>query len=307
MIDRIAIGSRAALVGLAMLAVAATTLAAPAPLVDLPLLADRQLPMVQAMFGDKDSMPCMIDLGAQFNTMPVALGAKTGVEGAGAFTSDGAGITRYTRRVAARVSLGGSSGRKLEFYLRDVRLNGHDGPQSVCILGQPYIKEFTWDLDGVVGRLRLFPRKTAAGDIAGETTKFKMRDGFMTLPVTLDGKPAQAFVDTGASLSEINRKLQAELGVADDDVRLGDRRGIVTLHRAVRHSATVRLDAIVVAGHRIDAPEPMLQLADSFLARFFGRGTPAMLLGWDILGRSRFVFDWAGRTVSVSSRSASER
>lgn len=284
-----------ALVARVGVAVAAT------PIADLPLLAERQLPLVQAKFGERDALPCMVDLGAQFNTMPLALGSKVGVEGSGAFTDDGAGLTRYTRRVSARISLNTATQRKQEFFLRDVRLQTANGPLSVCILGQPYIKEFTWDLDGVAGRLRLYPRKTAAGDIAGTATKFRLRDGFMTLPVSVDGKEAQAFVDTGASLSEINRKLQAVLGIGEGDPRIGSERGIVTLHRAVRYSATVTLDDILVGGYRITAPQPMLQLGDSFLARFFGRGTPAMLLGWDVLGRSRFVFDWSGKTVSITA------
>lgn len=275
------------------------TASALTPLVDVPLLDDRQLPMVQASFGERDRLPCIIDLGAQFNTLPVAIGSRLGVEGPGAFTDDGAGITRYTRRVSTRVSLGPATERKLEFYLRDVNLHGADGPTSVCILGQPYIKAFTWDLDGVAGRLRLYPRKTAAGEVVGTATRFRMRDGFMTLPVSIDGKQGQAFVDTGAGLSEINRKFQAELAIVAGDPRLGERLSVATLHGAVRESTAVKLDEIVVAGQTISDIRPLLQLNDSFLARFFGRSTPAMLLGWDVLGRSRFVFDWTGRSVVV--------
>lgn len=271
------------------------------PVADLALLDDRQLPLVQATFGGSQTIPCMIDLGAQFNTMPVALGGKVGVEGPGAFTSDGAGITRFTRQVSATVRLNADTSRRLRFYLRDIRLDGVDGPYHVCILGQPYIREFTWDIDGPAGRLRLWPRKTPTDVVAGQSSRFRMRDGFVTMPVVLDGVTAQAFVDTGAGLSEINRRLQSDLGIGTDDPRLGAPRGIVTLHRMVRESPTVRLRGIVIAGFPIDDPEPMLQLTDSFLARFFGRGTPAMLLGWDILVRSRVVIDWSGRTVAVTA------
>ena len=290
-------------VGLAALLFAANTagLNAATPLTDVPLLADRQLPMVMASFDRGKSMPCMFDLGAQFNTMPAALGGSVGVERAGAFTDDGAGWTRFTRRVSAKVWFNDATKRKQEFFLRDVNLHGPDGPVSVCILGQPFIKEFTLDLDGIAARLRLYPRKTRAGDVVGTTTKFRKRDGFMTMPVLLDGVEAQAFVDSGAGISEINRQLQKDLAIGDGDSRLGESASVVTLHGAVRGSLTVKLAEIVIAGQRIASPMPMLQHSDSMLARFFGRSTPAMLLGWDIIGRNRFVVDWVGNTVSVSA------
>ncbi len=267
---------------------------------DLPLLADRQLPMVEAMFDRGKRMPCMIDLGAQFNTMPISLGRSVGVEREGAFTDDGAGWTRYTRRVSAKVRLSDATLRKQEFFLRDVLLNSTDGPLSVCILGQPFIREFTVDLDGIAGRLRLFPVKSPAGAVSGTTTEFSKRDGFMVVPVVLDGIQAQAFIDSGAAISELNRRLQDGLKIGEDDPRLGDSQSIVTLHGAVRGSKTVRLDEILIAGQRIASPQAMLQHSDSMLARFFGRGTPAMMVGWDILQHSRFVIDWTGGTYSVS-------
>lgn len=289
-----------------LLLIAATLLLAIAsahaaiPLADLPLLADRQLPMVEAQFDRGKRMPCLIDLGAQFNTMPIALGRSVGVEREGAFTDDGAGWTRFTRRVSAKVRLNDATVRKQEFFLRDVNLNGADARLSVCILGQPFIREFTIDIDGIAGRLRLYPAKSAAGAVAGTTSKFSKHDGFMTVPVAVDGVEAQAFIDSGAAISEINRQLQSDLNIGDNDSRLADPRSIVTLHGAVRGSATVQLGGIVVAGQRIESIQPMLQHSDSMLARFFGRGTPAMLLGWDILQRTRFVVDWTGNTYSVS-------
>lgn len=288
----------------AMLQLVIASAHAATPLADLPLLADRQLPMVEAQFDRGKRIPCLIDLGAQFNTMPIALGRSVGVEREGAFTDDGAGWTRYTRRVSAKARLNDATVRKQEFFLRDVNLNSADGPLSVCILGQPFIREFTVDLDGIAGRLRLYPAKSAAGAVAATTTHFSKRDGFMTVPVLVDGIEAQAFIDSGTAVSEINRQLQSELGIGDNDSRLADARSIVTLHGAVRGSATVKLGDIVVAGQGIESIQPMLQHSDSMLARYFGRGTPAMLLGWDILQRTRFVIDWTGNTYSVSGANA---
>ena len=287
-----------AAISLLILAIAPTHAAT--PLADQPLLIDRQLPRVEVMFDRGKRMPCMIDLGAQFNTMPIALGRSVGVEREGAFTDDGAGWTRYTRRVSAKLRMNDATVRKQEFFLRGVNLKTVDGPLSVCILGHPFIREFTVDIDGLSGRLRLFPAKSAAGAVAGTTTRFSKRDGFMTVPVVLDGVAAQAFVDSGAAISEINRRLQDDRGIGDNDSRLAEPRSIVTLHGAVRGSPTVKLGKIQWAGQSIARPKPMLQHSDSMLARFFGSGTPAMLLGWDVLQHARFVIDWTGNTYSVS-------
>jgi predicted aspartyl protease len=160
--------------------------------------------------------------------------------------------------------------------------------QADGILGMDFLRGFDLRLDFSASSVALFPRASSPTDCAAcpegvRGTAFEsIHSGFVLLPVTVDGHPVKAVLDTGSGHSGLNSRAAESLGVELPPLPAGSRGG----HGFGLQTGPVRL------GNQVLTERPTLRVMDHPVMEALGLAdSPSMLMGTDQL---------AGRTLTIS-------
>jgi predicted aspartyl protease len=159
------------------------------------------------------------------------------------------------------------------------------------LLGMDFLQHFDLRFDFPAETVALFPRATDPDDCAGcpsgvEGTVFgTIEPGFVVLPLTVDGRPVRAVLDTGSGHSGLNTKAAESLGVELPAAPPIGAAGVGG-HGFGLQTGPLRL------GEQVLNERPTLRVMDHPVMEALGLADgPAMLMGTDQL---------AGRTLTIS-------
>lgn len=276
-----------------LLAVQAAAVAAPAPLVDVPLVrhGGYAQPTVLVNLPGHDAVPCIVDTGSDRSVLPGSLLADA--ERAGRMH------VRFYNRAELLVSyrvpylyIGGVRLEAVDVARRDTAVGNAEMPMP-CVLGANVWGKFTMDLDGPAQRLRLFARGTRLASILdgrdGGASLESVRAGQIRTTAWIGDVRAEAFLDTGWYRTTANETLLDALHVDVNDPHLR-----TTQIRIVGGTQTysffdvpaVRLGTLVLDDVGINVGERNLPV--------IRRERRAYLhLGIDVIGRERLLVDLA--------------
>jgi len=226
----------------------------------------------------------ILDTGAGKTTVTPALARDLGLSAVPGESAGMRGVHGLTENPIVRIpSLG----------IGDVRLLD----QEAVVLDLDHITQGRWQADGIIGMdllrafdlrvdfetksIGLLPAATGPKDcpacppgLAG--TPFEsIQTGFILLPVTVDGKPVSAVLDTGSGHSGLNTKAALSLGVELPPLPAGSPRG----HGFGLQTGPVRL------GDQVLTERATLRVMDHPVMEALGLSDgPSMLMGTDKFG-----------------------
>jgi predicted aspartyl protease len=248
----------------------------------------------------KGPYPFILDTGAD-STAVYTWFARHGrlkpAPGEGEQLSGQTGSTKVTMYQVNDVALGGRRLRHIKaFGLPDRK----DGGREAGVLGNDFmdgaivafdfpcrhveVHAKSGDLDAVVGR-------GAAPIVAG------LDEGttLLTLPVTVNGANGVAIMDTGSRNTRLTPSFAMAAGI--DTASPAFRDG-ASIYGANSNGMTPREGPIGVVGFAgVRIANARAQVIDLPVLREDFGGEPAMLLGADLLGRYRLIYDHQGRRV----------
>ncbi|MEH3036624.1 MAG: retroviral-like aspartic protease family protein [Sphingomonas adhaesiva] len=240
---------------------------------EAPLLHDtRGRPVMTVRINGKGPFPMVVDTAAQTSLMAAGLAAELGLKP----MADGIRVEGATGASQSRLYPVDRIGNALfdARYVAVVELSNSGVTDARGIIG---MERFT-DARLVVDRTARRIARTASGPapagfatIAGQRTA----EGFVTVPMTLNGVSVPALVDSGAAATIVNAAAFRLLGWADTDPRIsngGEIRGAAAGGQAIR---TARFDKVGVG--RITLSNVPLSVADD------GATRPSIILGSDLL------------------------
>jgi predicted aspartyl protease len=186
------------------------------------------VPLVQVGIDGKPAT-LVLDTGAQETVLTTAAATRLGL----------AGHYEYPRRIGA---LGGSIASGVattrsfttgaldvpgfQVIIGSVALPDIEGIQPDGLLGADFLADFATDLNVPDGRLTLYRRQCVGAEPAWRppyTTIAANRSlhDHLFFPVTLDGHPLYAFIDSGAQRSMVDRDAALALGVTAAELARG--------------------------------------------------------------------------------------
>lgn len=247
--------------------------AVPGAMAEAPLRHDtRGRPVMTVTINGKGPFPMVVDTAAQTSLMAASLAQELGlkplpggmrVEGAtGAGQSRLYPVDRMTNPLldARHVAI--------------LELSNSGVTDARGIIGMERFTGSRLLIDRSTSRIALSPSgPTPAGfaAIAGQRTG----QGFVTVPMTLNGVRVPALVDTGSAVTIANGAAFRLLGWADTDPRLsdgGEIRGASAAGQAIRQA---RIDTLGIG--RITLSNVRIMIVDD------GDPTPSVILGNDLL------------------------
>jgi len=176
----------------------------------------------------------------------------------------------------------------------------HVGEQVIDgLLGRDYLSVFDLDLDMPGRRLTIYQVRDCAGRFlpwAGDYTSVPVTtpaEQALMVPVTLDGTPLRALLDTGSGASLLAAPGMVRLGLQLDSLA-ADRTEVVSglgPHTVTMHLHRFR--SLVVGGETLDSPE--IRVAPTRLPLFAD-----MLLGADWLSGRRVWISYATKQVFMA-------
>ena len=254
------------------------------PMAELPVSTDRNRLDVTGRINGTDT-PLVIDTGAERTVMSAATAVALLLPRSKISATRLAGIagTVSNADVFADMALGNAEVRQ-RFALADI-------PGIGGLVGADVLSGFDVEFDLPTHRVRLWhaancgamdlpwsgPRSTIPVHVAG--------GGQLRLPVTIDGKPVDAMLDSGAAFSLLQTDAARRLGVTQAALSADPAVMVRGVDGGVIGVRMHRFSALDVGGATI--PAPLIGVGDSQL------GTVEMILGLDYL---------RGRRVWVSYR-----
>ncbi|MGC1549156.1 MAG: retroviral-like aspartic protease family protein [Rhodanobacter sp.] len=188
--------------------------------------------------------------------------------------------------------------------IRDVEAfglpNRHDAGRQAGVLGNDFMDKAVVAFDFQCRRVEVYPKPVDIASVVGpdaQPIKAGIDPGttLLTLPVSVNGFAGVAVLDTGSRRTRLTPSFAKGAGIDttlppfhDDEPIYGT--SIIKQVPRTGPIGVVRVANAVFA----DATAQVLDLA--VLAQDFG-GKPAMLLGADLMGRYRLVYDHAAQTV----------
>ncbi|WP_114239580.1 retroviral-like aspartic protease family protein [Dyella sp. C9] len=189
-------------------------------------------------------------------------------------------------------------------HLRNVEAfglpNRHDAGIQAGVLGNDFMDQALAVFDFPCHRVELYPRSTPIEQIVGPHAQaihagIDPGTTLLTVPVTVNGYAGVAVVDTGSRRTRLTTAFAKGAGLdpasssfRDDDPIYG-----TSQHELVPRTGPI--GEVGVAGLTfMDANAQVIDLP--VLTQDFG-GKPAMILGADLLGRYRLVYDHASHTL----------
>jgi hypothetical protein len=178
--------------------------------------------------------------------------------------------------------------------------NRHDAGHQAGVLGNDFMDKAVVAFDFQCHRVEVYPKPVDIATVVGPDahpikTGIDPGTTLLTLPVSVNGFAGVAVLDTGSRRTRLTSSFAKGAGIDpalppfhDDEPIFGTAMikqvprtgpiGVVRVANAVFANATGQIVNLAV------------------LAQDFG-GRPAMLLGADLIGRYRLVYDHAGQTV----------
>lgn len=270
--------------------------ATPPALADVPLLHEYVQPSVAADINGHAGVHCVLDTGADIGVLNGALTRGADTAGRAKVTVANGLLTLQSVRVR-EVAIGEAHVRNASFIRRERTWIGKDQPMP-CVLGGSVLGQFTVDLDGPAGRLRLYPRGTHIDEVLGSTPPpgshldGDVAPGNIFTTVTVGAQHPRARFDTGYDRSMANVALLDALGIGNDDARIETR--VNTPPSGFSQTLrTVELERLGVGG----VVEERYRFEVGDLA--YSRKKPYVHLGADVLGRHRLLIDMAHHDVAL--------
>lgn len=178
--------------------------------------------------------------------------------------------------------------------------NRRDAGRQAGVLGNDFMDEAVVAFDFQCRRVEVYPKPVDMAKVVGsivQPIKAGIDPGttLLTLPVTVNGFAGVAVLDTGSRRTRLTPGFAKGAGIDTAHAPFHDDEPIygTSIIKQVPRSGPigeVRVANAVFAG----ATGQVVNLA--VLAQDFG-GKPAMILGADLIGRYRFVYDHAAHTV----------
>ncbi|WP_139350777.1 retroviral-like aspartic protease family protein [Rhodanobacter sp. C01] len=178
--------------------------------------------------------------------------------------------------------------------------NRHDAGRQAGVLGNDFMDKAVIAFDFPCRTVEVYPKPVDLGAVVGrdaESVKAGIDPGttLLTLPVTVNGFAGVAVLDTGSRRTRLTPSFARGAGIDTTAPSFHDDEPIygTSMNKLVPRTGPigeVRVATAVFAGAKgqvVDLP---------VLAQDFG-GKPAMLLGADLMGRYRLVYDHEARTV----------
>jgi predicted aspartyl protease len=196
-----------------------------------------------------------------------------------------------------RVSLAGLQASNIAAYGLP---NRRDKGDEAGVIGNDLMDPAVVAFDFPCRRIEVAPRsgrRTLLADtrIAPSITGVDKGTTLLTLPVTINGARGIAVLDTGSRWTRLTPSFAKAAGIDPASPGFRDAEPIygTSGHRIVPRTGPV--GRLTVGGHTITGLTAQV-VALPVLMQDFG-DAPAMLLGADVLGRTRFVYDHAARKV----------
>ncbi len=208
------------------------------PVADLPVTLQGGVPVVVAEVNGRPAT-LVLDTGANITLLTGQAANRLGVP---YDTRTDVGLrglvreTRASRGVVPVLQLGGAVVPNLAVFVSPGLRLPFDG-----LLGVNALVGFDLDLDVPRGTVALYRARPCAGALppwTGAYTRLSVQqdgNGLLYAPVFLDGQPARALLDTGASRSTFGVPAAADTGVTLADLR----RGPASLTRSVDSAGTL--------------------------------------------------------------------
>nr|WP_199047957.1 retropepsin-like aspartic protease [Dyella sp. ASV24] len=198
------------------------------------------------------------------------------------------------------VSLGGLHDHNAEAYgLPDRK----DGGQQAGVLGNDFVDKAVVVFDFPCRQVSIYPKPADVQKILGgaHVVHAGVDQGttLLTLPVTVSGAEGIAVLDTGSRQTRLTPSFASKAGIDVASSAFRDDAAIYGTSGNKRVPRTgpvgeVRFAGLALANATAQVVDlPML--ADDF------HGEPAMLLGADLVGRYRLIYDHASKTIGFDA------
>jgi len=207
------------------------------------------------------------------------------------------GVTQVALYRLGDVVLDGHRLRKVDAYAVP---NRHDSGKQAGILGNDFMDGSLVAFDFPCRRVEFHKKPVDAAKVIGpgpDPVEAGIDEGatILTLPVTINGYTGVALLDTGSRNTRLNSAFAKAAGLDAQSAQFHDDEAIygANSNRMVPRGGT--LGKVAFGGVEIaDAPGQVIDLP--VLEQDFG-GKPAMLLGADLLGRYRLLYDHEARKI----------
>ena len=178
--------------------------------------------------------------------------------------------------------------------------NRRDNGREAGVLGNDVMRHAVVVFDFPCRKVEIHPKPTDIAAIVGAGAPpvhagVDPGSTLLTVPVTVNGVAGVAVLDTGSRWTRLTLSFAKGAGIDPASSRFHDDEPIygTSLTKVVPRTGPV--GQVRFAGETLaDATAQVVDLP--MLAEDFG-GEPAMLLGADLLGRFRFIYDHAAREV----------
>jgi predicted aspartyl protease/tetratricopeptide (TPR) repeat protein len=216
------------------------------------------------------------------------------------------GFGGESRVLAARVQelrVGDASVRNIQ-----VRVIGERPMRGVdFILGDDFFRTLDMELDYAKSMVRLFQPQDCGNAVLAywdaNAQQVPMRnENKVVIPVELNGREADALIDTGASHSVVSSELAEKAGLTPQSPGVTSGSCSTGIGAGVVHSWVGRFSSLAISGEKIR--DPMLIFSD--YAIDMGRRAPDLILGTDFLrahhvylarSQKKMYFTYAGGLV----------
>lgn len=255
---------------------------------------------VPAYVDGKGPYPFILDTGAdQSAVYPwfVDRASLRKVAGKDQDLSGQTGSARVSTYALRTVTLAGVAARGVEAYGLPAR---RDSGREAGVLGNDLMDRAIVAFDFPCRVVELRPRAAGVTSLTGpghapSVAGIDKGTTLLTLPVTINGAAGIAILDTGSRWTRLTPGFAKAAGLDTSSAAFHD---ADPFYGTSGHAITPRIGPIgrlAIGGHILSGVTAQV-VALPVLAQDFG-DRPAMLLGADILGRFRFVYDHAGRRV----------
>ena len=182
---------------------------------DLPMIDDETgSPVVPIKIGDQPRQ-LLLDTGGFWSMLDPSVATSFGPRASPLSGALGPGAIPLTRIVTVpSIQVGAWTFRNADFFIGPAGYIGRDGT-----LGANFLKAFDVEIDPVDDKVRIFTQDHCDGkvvhwshsDLAIVPVDFDWRAGWITIPMTLDGKEVKALIDTGSAESSISLRAARHL------------------------------------------------------------------------------------------------
>lgn len=258
---------------------------------------DAGSPVVSVLIDDQPR-EMLLDTGGFWSMLDPSAAARYRVRQPRIEGRLGLGATRLNHVVQVpSVTIGPLKIKRADFYLAPHGYEEFDGT-----LGANWLETMDVEIDPVENKVSLFSHNHCAGemvhwphrDLAVMPVRFERERGWITVPVTLDGKEIRALIDTGSAETILSlRAAERIFGLKPDSLGVepfGATRGVGA---RIEPSYRYRFKSLELGG--IAFSNPWLTLADN------ANASPDLILGMHQLHGLHLFFAYGERMLYATS------